>query len=63
MSDFYNKYPYTGFHELNLDWVIGEMKKLNESFAEFSSINEIKFADPMEWSVLAEYAIHTVVFR
>lgn len=25
---FYNKYPYTDFHELNLDWFLGEFKKL-----------------------------------
>ena len=25
---FTNKYPYTDFHELNLDWFLGEFKKL-----------------------------------
>ena len=25
---WYNKYPYTDFHELNLDWILGEMKRL-----------------------------------
>lgn len=25
---FYNRYPYTDFHELNLDWILEEMKKL-----------------------------------
>lgn len=32
MSDFYNKYPYTDFHELNLDWVIERVKKLTEDW-------------------------------
>lgn len=32
MSDFYNKYPYTDFHELNLDWIIGRIKKLTEDW-------------------------------
>lgn len=27
----YNKYPYTDFHELNLDWILQEMKRLNDS--------------------------------
>lgn len=27
----YNKYPYTDFHELNLDWILQEMKRLNAS--------------------------------
>ena len=32
MSDFYNKYPYTDFHELNLDWVIERVKQLTEDW-------------------------------
>lgn len=32
MSDFYNKYPYTDFHELNLDWVIKRVKMLTEDW-------------------------------
>ena len=27
---FTNKYPYTDFHELNLDWFIGQMAKIEE---------------------------------
>lgn len=27
---FFNKYPYTDFHELNLDWLLNEMKALEE---------------------------------
>ena len=27
---FWNRYPYTDFHELNLDWIISEMKAINE---------------------------------
>lgn len=27
----FNKYPYTDFHELNLDWILQEMKRLNDS--------------------------------
>lgn len=28
---FFNKYPYTDLHELNLDWIIGEMKQLQDA--------------------------------
>lgn len=31
---FYNRYPYTDFHELNLDWILEEMKKLQTDMDE-----------------------------
>lgn len=34
-TGFLNKYPYTDFHELNLDWIISNMKKL---LAEYQSL-------------------------
>ena len=52
MSDFYNKYPYTDFHELNLDWVIERVKKLTEDWAatleEWNSTEE-------QWQELYDY--------
>ena len=52
MSDFLNKYPYTNFHELNLDWVIERVKKLTEDWAatleEWNSTEE-------QWQELYDY--------
>ena len=36
----YNKYPYTDLHELNLDWILKEMKELDERLD--NAIEEIK---------------------
>lgn len=32
----FDKYPYTDFHEMNLDWIIKEMKQLIDDWEEFS---------------------------
>lgn len=31
--DFLQKYPYTDFHELNLDWIISSLKEIQDSYA------------------------------
>ena len=33
MSDFFNKYPYTDFHELNADFLLQRVKKIEEQIA------------------------------
>lgn len=32
MPNFFDKYPYTDFHELNLDWILGKIKYLDTEF-------------------------------
>ena len=32
--NFFNKYPYTDFHELNLDWLLDRMRKLEDELNE-----------------------------
>ena len=32
MFGFIHKFPYSNFHELNLDWIISEVKTLREEF-------------------------------
>ena len=34
---FFNKYPYTDFHELNLDWVLGKTQDVAEAVEEMDS--------------------------
>ena len=35
MPNFFNKYPYTDFHELNLDWVLETIKQLVADWEEY----------------------------
>lgn len=34
MPNFFNKYPYTDFHELNLDWILEQIKRIITEWAE-----------------------------
>lgn len=42
---FWNKFPFTNFHEMNLDWIIDIVKKLGESFESLSSVVDKKLSD------------------
>ena len=53
-------FPYTNFHDLNLDWIIKELKTLNDKFDE-AIASKIKIADPIAWDITKPYEQLTVV--
>ncbi len=61
LQDFIAKYPYTDFHEMNLDWLIEEIGKLVNEVTNFVSLNAIKYADPIQWDITRQYEKNTVV--
>lgn len=58
---FINKYNYTDFHELNLDWIISDLRTLAETLENFININTIKYANPIQWNITTQYEANTVV--
>lgn len=54
-------YPYTNFHEMNLDWVICMLKQVMENMKEFTAMNQIKIANPIAWNITTQYEKSTVV--
>lgn len=57
---FGENFPYTNFHDLNMDWIIQTIKNLNEKFDK--AINsKIEFADPLQWDITKQYESLTLV--
>lgn len=56
---FFAKYPYTDFHEMNLDWAIGQIAQLRVEFDDFAHVNSLKYAG--EWDITKSYSAFSVV--
>lgn len=58
---FTERWPYTNFHELNLDWILDTLKKQDATIADFISLNSITYADPIQWDITMQYPKNCVV--
>lgn len=58
---FIEKWPYTNFHELNLDWILDTLKKQDAAIADFISLNSITYANPIQWDITRQYPKNQVV--
>lgn len=58
---FVNGYPYTDFHELNLDAIIKKMGELMEDMKNFKATESLKFAEPIIWDITTQYQKSTIV--
>ncbi len=58
---FLNGYPYTDFHELNLDFILNAMKTLEQAFKDFTASNSLIFAEPLLHDLTKSYAKNTIV--
>lgn len=54
-----NIYPYTDTHELNLDWILKQIKLIETEINEFEAINKITFSG--NWDISMAYPAWTVV--
>ena len=57
----FDNWPYTNFHELNLQWILEMLKKIDKTMDEFVAINALKYADPIQWSITSQYEKNTIV--
>lgn len=55
----FHDYPYTNFHDLNLDWILKMMKQLDQEMDDFIAVNQITWAG--EWSGSKAYPRWAIV--
>ena len=61
MNGFLNQFPYSDFHEMNLDWIIREVKRLHKEMDDFTAINKITLANPINWNITSQYPAYVIV--
>lgn len=57
----FNQYPYINVNDLNLDYILSQIKIMMNEVTNFVSINAIKYADPIQWDITRQYEKNTVV--
>ena len=57
----FDNFPYTNFHELNLDWILKMLQQIDKTMSEFVAINALKYADPIQWNITSQYEKNTIV--
>ena len=62
MSNFLNQFPYSDFHEMNLDWILKKVKELASQMDDFTAVNKISYADPIDWNITSQYQAFTIVY-
>lgn len=51
----YFEFPHTRTYDSDLGWLMWAMQKLIGDWENFSNLNSIKFADPLNWSINRNY--------
>ena len=57
----FDQFPYTNFHEMNLDWILQALKEIQTTTEQFVAINSLKYADPIQWNITSQYEKNTIV--
>lgn len=59
MNNFLNQFPYSDFHEMNLDWIIKTVKQLAAEINGFEAANKVSYEGT--WSIVKQYAAWSIV--
>lgn len=59
MSNFLNQFPYSDFHEMNLDWILKEVKGISNEMKAFVASNEVTYEGL--WNITHQYEKNDIV--
>lgn len=58
---FFNEYPYRNLTDLNLDFLLKAIGEMQNEVKNFVTLNAVKYADPIQWSITTQYEKNTIV--
>lgn len=58
---YFEHFPYTNFHDINLDRMIDLMEQFRTELQNFVHLNTVKYADPFDWNITTQYPTNTIV--
>lgn len=61
VDGFFNSYPNTNYHELNLDSFMEKLKILEKEVKDFVSFNLLEWATPIFWDISRSYEKNKIV--
>ena len=59
MNSFLNQFPYSDFHEMNLDWILKAVKQLAAQMNDFEAANSVNYLG--EWKITEQYTKWSIV--
>jgi len=59
MKNFLNQFPYSDFHEMNLDWLLKKVKELASEMQEFEAVNSV--SNEGVWNIETPYTVWSIV--
>lgn len=59
MNGFLNQFPYSDFHEMNLDWIIKQVKLLTGEIHGFEAANQVSYEGI--WNIAKQYSAWSIV--
>lgn len=57
----YFDFPHTRNYDTDLGYLIKKLQEIETTVNEFSSVNEIKYHDPIQWDISTQYTTNTIV--